>query len=92
MEELNDRLGLGIADSEEYDSVGGYLQFMLGEVPPEGTVYEQGRHRWVVQAVDGQRIEDVKLTSAVSWPDQVLIEAGLTPPSRDTLSPGGGLS
>ena len=33
MEELNERLGLGIAESQEYDSVGGYLQFMLGEIP-----------------------------------------------------------
>ena len=87
MEELNDRLGLGIAESEEYDSVGGYLQFMLGEIPAEGTVYEQGRLRWLVEAVDGQRIDQVRVTSEVDWPDEVLIEAGLVPPSRDGVPP-----
>ena len=36
MDELNDKLDLGITESDEYDSVGGYLNSVFGAIPKAG--------------------------------------------------------
>src|SRR5438270_7349500 len=84
MDELNERLRLGIAESEEYDSVGGYVYSVLGTIPEAGTSFESGGVRWTVEQVNGQRILQVRLTSQEPWPDDELVRAGLEPPSRDS--------
>lgn len=86
MEELNDRLQLGIPESNEYDSVGGYISYVLGEIPAPGTVIDQDHITWKVEKVNGQRIEEVRLSSKQPWPDEVLVEAGMSPPSRDAAT------
>ena len=83
MEELNEKLALGIAESEEYDSVGGYIYSVLGSIPEIGATFEGGRAQWTVEQVNGQRIMRVRITSRDPWPDPVLIEAGMNPPDRD---------
>ena len=88
MEELNEKLNLGIEESEEYDSVGGYVYSVLGSIPEVGASFEGGRARWIVEQVNGQRILRVRVSAQQPWPDPVLVEAGLTPPDRDSgLSP-----
>src|SRR5947209_4177274 len=42
MEELNSRLGLGINESDEYDSVGGYVVASLGTIPQPGAQFDGG--------------------------------------------------
>jgi Mg2+/Co2+ transporter CorC len=84
MDALNERLRLGIAESEEYDSVGGYVYSVLGTIPEAGTSFEQGGVRWTVEQVNGQRILQVRLISKEPWPDDELVHAGLEPPSRDS--------
>ena len=83
MDELNERLGLGIAESQEYDSVGGYVYSVLGAIPQVGTTFEVTGVTWVVEQVNGQRIVRVRVSSTAPWPDVTLVEGGLTPPSRD---------
>jgi putative hemolysin len=82
MDELNSRLGLGINESGEYDSVGGYVVAALGTIPAPGATFQGGRARWKVEQVRGNRVELVRLTSDHPWPDDVLTEAGFTPPKR----------
>ncbi len=84
MEELNDKLNLGIQESEEYDSVGGYVYSALGSIPEVGASFEGGRARWTVEQVNGQRILRVRVSADEPWPDPVLVEAGMSPPDRDT--------
>jgi putative hemolysin len=84
MEELNERLNLGIAESEEYDSVGGYVYSELGSIPEVGASFQGGRARWTVEQVNGQRILRVRVSADQPWPDPVLVEAGISPPDRDT--------
>jgi putative hemolysin len=84
MDALNERLRLGIAESQEYDSVGGYVYSVLGTIPEAGTSFEQGGVRWTVEQVNGQRILQVRLISKDPWPDDELVHAGLEPPSRDS--------
>jgi len=82
MEELNSRLGLGINESDEYDSVGGYVVASLGTIPQPGAQFQGGRAKWKVEQARGNRVEQVRLTSPEPWPDDVLVEAGFQPVRR----------
>ena len=83
MDELNEVLDLRIAESEEYDTVGGYVYSVLGSIPEQGTQFSAGRVLWVVEEVDGQRIVRVRLRADQPWPDEVLVEHGFSPPPRE---------
>jgi putative hemolysin len=89
MEELNSRLGLGINESGEYDSVGGYVVASLGTIPAPGAQFQGGRAKWKVEQARGNRVEQVRLTSTEPWPDDALVEAGFTPPKRDRTESDG---
>jgi putative hemolysin len=82
LEELNSRLGLAIEESGDYDSVGGYVHAQLGKIASMGDSFKGGRATWTVEKVKGRRIEWVKLTGDVAWPDETLITAGLKNPTH----------
>jgi len=82
MDELNSRLGLGINESAEYDSVGGYVVASLGTIPAPGAVMQGGRAKWKVEQARGNRVEQVRLVAEEPWPDDTLVEAGFAPPHR----------
>ncbi len=67
LEELNDRLRLGIEESGDYDTVGGYVHAMLGKIAEEGDSFNSGRVKWIVEKVTGRRIETVRLASEEPW-------------------------
>ena len=75
LEELNDRLRLGIEESGDYDSVGGYVHAMLGKIAEEGDSFNAGRAKWIVEKVKGRRIELVRLVSEEKFPD-LSVEGG----------------
>ena len=77
MEELNDYLKLGLKESEDYDSVGGYVYATLGEVPEAGATFDSGRLHWTVERVKERRIEKVRLRSDAPWPQSALGQLGL---------------
>jgi CBS domain containing-hemolysin-like protein len=83
MDELNERLKLGIEESHDYDSVGGYVMEQLGAVPKAGQTFEVDGVKWTVDEMNGQRIVRVRLASERPWPDEMLVDAGIPPPSRD---------
>src|SRR5207248_7978778 len=68
LEELNERLHLGLEESGDYDSVGGYVHAMLGKIAEEGDSFQAGRAKWIVEKVKGRRIESVRLTAEEPWP------------------------
>jgi CBS domain containing-hemolysin-like protein len=82
MAELNERLDLGLEESEDYDSVGGYVLATLGHVPDAGATFDSGSIHWTVEKVNGRRIVRVRLRSERPWPDSVLEEAGLAVRTR----------
>jgi putative hemolysin len=82
LEELNSRLGLAIEESGDYDSVGGYVHAQLGRIATTGDSFKAGRATWTVEKVKGRRIEWVKLTADVPWPEETLVAAGLKRPSN----------
>lgn len=86
MEDLSEDLHLGIPESDDYDSVGGYILDLLGEVPGAGATFDAGGVHWTVSQVDGNRVVRVLLRSDVPWPDDTLVDAGLKePPPRPVV-------
>jgi magnesium and cobalt exporter, CNNM family len=81
LEELNERLHLGIEESGDYDSVGGYVHAMLGKIAEGGDSFQAGRAKWIVEKVKGRRIETVRLVSQNPWPDEALGRDGAKPAS-----------
>jgi putative hemolysin len=82
LEELNSRLGLAVEESGDYDSVGGYVHAQLGKIAQAGDSFKGGRATWTVEKVKGRRIEWVRLTADVPWPDEVLVDAGFKKESK----------
>ncbi|MBO0707959.1 MAG: HlyC/CorC family transporter, partial [Candidatus Dormibacteraeota bacterium] len=86
MEDLSEDLHLGIPESDDYDSVGGYVLDLLGEVPEAGATFDAGGVHWTVSQVDGNRVVRVILRSDDPWPDDTLVDAGLKdPPPRPVV-------
>ncbi len=83
MDELDDKLGLHIAESDEYDSVGGYLNSMLGAIPTEGGILDQPPIHWTVEQMNGSRVMRVRVTTDEHWPHETLLEAGIKPPDDE---------
>jgi putative hemolysin len=81
LEELNDRLGLGIEESGDYDSVGGFVHAMLGKIAEPGDSFRGGRATWTVEKVKGRRIETVRVHADQPWPQDALVALGLAHPS-----------
>lgn len=60
LDELNDLIGTHI-ESEEFDSIGGYLIGILGTFPANGEVIETDGIRFVVDEVDKNRIKKIRM-------------------------------
>ncbi|MCR5627678.1 MAG: hemolysin family protein [Lachnospiraceae bacterium] len=61
LDDLNDSIGTDL-DSEEYDSLGGYIIEKLDRLPQEGDVFEDENIRFEVMIVARNRVQEVKLT------------------------------
>ena len=83
MDELSEHLELDVPESEEYDSVGGYVVTQLGRIPESGETFDGAGVHWTVDEVNGTRLIRLRLTAPHPWPDEALVEAGMQPPSRD---------
>jgi len=64
VDEVNERLGLAVPEDEDYDSVGGFLLHELGHVPVAGESVEVDGHRLVVDRMNGNRIERIRIESS----------------------------
>lgn len=60
LDELNELIGTNI-ESEEFDSIGGYLIGILGTFPASGEVIEADGIRFVVDEVDKNRIKKIRM-------------------------------
>jgi CBS domain containing-hemolysin-like protein len=63
VDEVNERLGITVPEDEDYDSVGGFLLHELGHVPIAGEAVDVNGHRLVVDRMNGNRIERVRIES-----------------------------
>ena len=60
--DLNEELGLNIPESDEYDSIGGYILNELGSIPPVGTKVAAPGLEITVQNATPRRIHTLLLT------------------------------
>ena len=58
--DINDRLGLEL-ESEDYDSVGGLVIGLLDHLPDEGEEGSDGGIRFIVESVDKNRIDRIRM-------------------------------
>jgi putative hemolysin len=61
VDEVNERLHLHLPEDEEYESIGGLVLHELGRVPAEGEAVECDGARLVVERMQGNRIELVRI-------------------------------
>jgi putative hemolysin len=59
--DLNERLGLRLPESDEYDSVGGFVLNELGRIPPAGTTIQTPGVEITVQSASPRRIQTLLL-------------------------------
>ena len=62
--DFNDHFGLSLPDAE-FDTVGGFLFGVLEHVPVVGETVEMEGWRFVVEALEGRRITEVRLLPAI---------------------------
>lgn len=60
--DLNEKLGLAIPESDEYDSVGGYVLNESGSIPPAGTKINAPGVEITVQSASSRRIHTLRMT------------------------------
>ncbi len=60
LDDLNDRLGLSL-ESQDYDSIGGLVIGLLEHLPEEGESVDHGNLRLLVEHVEKNRIEKVRI-------------------------------
>lgn len=60
LDDLNDQLGLDL-ESEDYDSIGGFIIGLLDHLPEEGEEVTHRNLRLVVDQVDRNRIDKIHL-------------------------------
>jgi len=61
VEDVNERLGLGLPEDDEYDTLGGFLFQQLGRVPRKGDRVTLARAHLVVESATRRRVETVRV-------------------------------
>lgn len=61
IETLNDDLGLGIPDSDDYETLGGFLLAEIGSIPRTGDKVKHTNYTFTVTKSTSRSIEEVKL-------------------------------
>jgi CBS domain containing-hemolysin-like protein len=56
---LNEKWGLGLLESENYNTLGGYLLDLYESIPEKGTVVSTDQFLFVVQKTKSNRLEEV---------------------------------
>ncbi|MFN0149322.1 MAG: hemolysin family protein [bacterium] len=67
IDDLNERIGASLP-AEDYDTLAGYLFHLIGSVPKGGETVDDGKFRYTLEKVVGQRIRMVRMERIV--PDE----------------------
>lgn len=62
VDDLNKRFGLNLPDSEDYDTIGGFILAHLGTIPSAGTEFDYGNLKFTVVSAESRKIRQVKIT------------------------------
>lgn len=61
IEDLNNALNVNLPEDEDFDTVGGYVNFTLGRVPAKGETFEKDGVRFTVLESDQRRVRRVRV-------------------------------
>lgn len=61
IEEVNELLNTSLEESEEYETVGGFVYSQAGHIPKEGYSFQINNHKFVVKEVQNKRIKKVAI-------------------------------
>ncbi len=62
VQEINEQLGVGLPEREDYETMAGFILYALRHIPKEGEQFRTGNWRITVTRMDGPKIEKVLLT------------------------------
>ncbi len=60
IEDVNDMLGIKL-ESEDFDSIGGYIIGLSGRIPQKGDIIEAENIKFIIEGVDKNRILEVRI-------------------------------
>lgn len=63
IEEINEDLGLNLPESEDYETLAGFILYQLQAIPTEGQVLRYQDIEFKIVEMDGLRIETVEITT-----------------------------
>ncbi|MEO5679032.1 MAG: hemolysin family protein [Acidimicrobiales bacterium] len=66
VDEINDKLNLGVPEDDDWDTLGGYLFHRLGHVPDIGEHVESNGHVFTVEKMGANRIDRIRIEVATS--------------------------
>jgi len=69
IDELNDRLGIGFPEDDDYDTIAGFLLDRMGRVPVQGETHDYDGIRITVVAATRRRIEAVRIEPLPDEPE-----------------------
>lgn len=62
VDELNDQMGIDIPESEEYETIGGFVFDIIGHQPAQGEAISYGNLDFVVEKLEGGRLHNICIT------------------------------
>jgi putative hemolysin len=73
LDDVNEVVGSSF-ESEEFDSIGGYVFGLFGRQPRRDEVIEEGAYRFKVAETDGRRVARLEITKVSEVPDPDAVE------------------
>lgn len=61
LDELAQQLGIIFPDEKEYDTLGGFVYDVLGQIPQAGDYVDFDGYRFEVLSVENRRIQQIKV-------------------------------
>ena len=58
IEEVNEKIGMNIPDTAEFDTFSGYVLEHIGRIPTENEQFTIGEFEVLVKSMDGNRIKE----------------------------------
>lgn len=58
---LNDTYNLNLEESDEYETLGGYITFLFESIPKKGEVITINNHKFIIMAASNTKIDLIKL-------------------------------
>lgn len=59
LDEVNELLEVDLPESEDYQTLGGFLIYQLQKIPREGDTLIYGGREWIVRSAEGPKLEDI---------------------------------